>query len=650
MAQFYEIVAQVITLLREQKRVSYRALRRQFGLDDGYIEDLKYEIVRVKELARDKDGEMLVWTGDQAMPPGQPSQDATPPARGVPENGSPIIAIRGDTGRVLSSEIEPLIAEPGQGGPAEAERRQLTVMFCDLVDSTSISTRLDPEDFREIVQDYQSACARVIRSFDGHIAQYLGDGILVYFGYPRAHEDDALRAVLTGLGIVQAMNAFNRRLELERGFRLATRVGIHTGPAVVGELVSGTNEKLAVGVTPNVAARIEAAAAPDTVVVSADTYRLTQGTVECEELGSRPLKGIAEPVPLYRVLDRGERRSGPDDVAATRPMPLVGREQELARLLDLWRKVEEGDGQAVILSGDPGIGKSHLVRTLESQIQRGRQQTTTFRCSAYHQNSSLHPVIESIHRRFRIARDDSAEVKLRKLGEKLAGFDDQPDNLVSLLASLLSIPLPEEAYPALNLSPHRQKERPLDALAYVFLKDAEENAALLVFEDLHWADPSTLELLELLFANVPAARIMILLTHRREFSPAWTSRIHFNRLAVTPLGHRAVAEIVAHVAGGKALPDEVVDELAAKTDGVPLFVEELTKMVLESDLLRENPRAYTLKGRLTPLAIPVTLRDSLMARLDRLPDVREVAQLAAILGRELRHLADIRQPVQPGHQ
>lgn len=630
MAQFYEIVSQVVALLHKEKRVSYRALRRQFGLDDAFIEDLKFELVRVKELARDKDGEMLVWTGDRALAPERPPDPGGPPgpAASAAAHGLPPAPDPGGAALVASTE---------QDGPAEAERRQLTVMFCDLVDSTSISGRLDPEDFREIVRAYQTACAQVVQGFDGHIAQYLGDGILVYFGYPRAHEDDALRAVLAGLGIVQAMEAFNRRLELERGFRLATRVGIHTGPAVVGAIGSGVNERLALGVTPNVAARIEAAAEPDTVVVSADTYRLTQGTVECEELGSRPLKGLAEPVPLYRVLDRGERQSGSSLVAAVGPMPLVGREDEFSELLALWQQVEDGEGQAVILSGDPGIGKSHLVEALERQVRYEGRLTRTFRCSAYHQNSALHPIMESIHRQFRIGRDDSTEVKVRKLAGGLGESAGQPEDLLPLLASLLSIPLPEDTYPPLNLSPHRQKEKTLDALAHWFLKDAREEPALLIFEDLHWADPSTLELLDLLLARVPAMRFMVLITFRREFSPTWTPQIHFSRLTVAPLGRPQVAEIINRVAGGKPLPEEVVNEVAAKTDGVPLFVEELTKMVLESDLLRENARAYTLRGRLTSLAIPVTLRDSLMARLDRLQDVREVAQLAAILGREFNY-------------
>ncbi|MDJ0870344.1 MAG: AAA family ATPase [Gammaproteobacteria bacterium] len=519
MAAFYEVVAQVMALLRKEKRVSYRALRRQFQLDDDYLDDLKFELVRVKEVARDKDGEMLVWTGDNVTPAG-----AASPGRPVssPSTADQINAAAAGGAAAVVTQAPGLgdaapIVDTKQCAPVDAERRQLTVMFCDLVDSTSISGRLDPEDFREIVRAYQMACAEVIRSFDGHIAQYLRDGILVYFGYPRAHEDDALRAVLTGLGIVQAMHVFNGRLEMERGLRLATRVGIHTGPAVVGEIGSGVNERLALGVTPNVAARIEAAAEPDTVVVSADTYRLTQGTVECEELGSRPLKGVAEPVPLYRVLDRGERRSGPAGLPTKNPPRLIGREPELARLLALWQQVAQGEGQAVMLSGDPGIGKSHLVRALERQLGQEGHRTQTFRCSAYHQHSAMHPVMEGLHRQFRIARDDSAEAKLRELEDGVRGHAGQADGLLPLLASLLSVWLPEGSYAALSLSFHRRKDKTLDALVDWLLKDTQQRPTLLVFEDLHWADHSSLELLDRLLTKVPATRVMVLITHRREY-------------------------------------------------------------------------------------------------------------------------------------
>jgi class 3 adenylate cyclase/predicted ATPase len=599
---FYEILQQLVVLLQREGRVSYRALRRHFDLDDACLEDLKFEIVRVKQLAVDRGGEMLVWTG------------------------APLAA---------SQDVDPA---PPQAPPAlEGERRQLTVMFCDLVDSTTLAHRLDPEDLRDVVRAYQSTCARVIEHFDGFIAQYLGDGLLVYFGYPLAHEDDARRAVLAGLGIVKGLGPLNERLMREGGVWLSARVGIHTGPVVVGELGGPGDGALALGATPNVAARIEGLADPDYVVVSDATHRLIQGSLASEDLGLRHVKGVHAPIRLYRVSDPGSKYPREGGKPATEPMPLVGRDDELRLLLGRWRQVEGGEGQVVILCGEPGIGKSRLAEALRDAISRQGHCTITHRCSPYYRNTALYPVIEQLRHRLELRSEASPEAQIDQLEGLFAGQGRHPEDVVPLLAGLLSIPLPEGRYPPLNLSPQGQRQRTQEALMHWLLDESVSRPVLAVFEDLHWADPSTQELLTLLFDQVPTRRIMILLTFRPQFTPPWAGRSQFTQLTLGGLGRRQVAAVIERVVGGRRLPEEVVDEIIAKTDGVPLFVEELTKMVLESGMLRERPGRYELRERLMPLDIPVTLQGSLMARLDRLDGAKEVAQLGATLGREFTY-------------
>ena len=362
---FYAVLDQIVDLLRRRGRVSYRALQRQFGLDDDYVADLKVELIDVQQVAVDQAGKMLVWLGDA----GTPSEPALKP----------------------SQSEQP----PPTSPPPEAERRQLTVLFCDLVDSTVLASQLDPEDLRAVVRAYQDTCAKVIARFEGHIAQYLGDGLLVYFGYPLAHEDDAQRAVRAGLGMVEAVGQLNTRLERERGVSLAVRLGIHTGQVVVGEIGGGTkHEQLALGETPNVAARLQGVAAPNTVVISAATYRLVQGYFTVATLGPQPLKGVAAPLPVYRILGASAAWSRLDVAKATGLTPLVGRESDMALLLERWEQSKAGMGQVVLLSGEAGIGKSRLVESLTVQLGSEAYTRLTFRCSPYAQQSALHPVIE----------------------------------------------------------------------------------------------------------------------------------------------------------------------------------------------------------------------------------------------------------------
>jgi class 3 adenylate cyclase len=550
----------------------------------------------------------------------------------------PVVAIPPQTSRVLL--ILPH-TQTGQGAQLsadhaapEAERRQLTVLFCDLVDSTALSSQLDPEDLREVVRAYQTTCAEVIQRFDGHIAQYLGDGLLVYFGYPQAHEDDAQRAVRTGLGMVEALDTPNRRLAQRPGGRLAVRVGIHTGLVVVGEMGGGgRQEQLALGETPNIAARLQGLAAPDTVVISAVTQRLIQGYFTCQALGDQTLKGVAAPLQVYQVIRVTEVQQRFDIAVARGLTPLVGREHEVGLLRDRWAQDQAGRGHIVVLSGEAGIGKSRLVQVVKDEIIGATALRIEYRCSPSHQHSALYPVITHLERALAWRQDDTPEDKLRKLEEALRPYPLPMAEWVPLLAALLSLPLPEDRYPPLTLTRQRQKQKTLEALLTWLLVLTEQQPVLFIVEDLHWIDPSTLEFLTLLVEQGPTARLLTLLTCRPEFQPPWGLRTHLTPIALQRLPQSQVEVLIARATGGKALPPEVVAQIVAKTDGVPLFVEELTKTVLESGLLRETQDHYELTGPLPPLGIPATLHDSLMARLDRLATVKAVAQLGAVLGR-----------------
>jgi TOMM system kinase/cyclase fusion protein len=604
---FYAVLDQIVDLLRRRGRVSYRALQRQFGLDDDYVADLKLELIEVQQIAVDQDGKMLVWLGDA----GTPSEPAL---------------------KLSQSEQPPPISPP-----PDAERRQLTVLFCDLVDSTVLASQLDPEEWREVVRAYQDTCAKVIARFEGHIAQYLGDGLLVYFGYPQAHEDDAQRAVRAGLGIVDAMSTFNAQLAQARGFRLAIRVGIHTGLVVVGEMGGGgRHEQLALGDTPNVAARLQGLAEPDTIVISVATHRLVQGYFTIAALGPQTLKGVAAQVPVYRILGASGAQSRLDVAEATGWTPLVGRESEVALLLERWEQSKAGLGQMVLLSGEAGIGKSRLVEVLRERVIHEGATRIAFRCSPYHQNSVLYPVIDHLQRFLQWNRDEAPEAKLDTLERVLRSYPWPLEDIVPLFAALLSVPLPTR-YPPLNLTPQRQRQKTHEALVAWLLEETERQPVLAVWEDLHWADPSTLEVLSLVLDQTPTARMLTLLTCRPEFRPPWTAHAPLTQVTLTRLGGPQVAAMMTSLTGGKPLPATVVAQVVAKTDGVPLFVEELVKMILESGLVRAVDEHYVLIGPLPHLAIPSTLHDSLMARLDRLSTVRELAQLGAVLGREFSY-------------
>ena len=524
-------------------------------------------------------------------------------------------------------------AEPPTASAPDAERRQLTVMFCDLQGSTALSQQLDPEVLRDVIRSYQEVCAGAVGRFEGHIAKYLGDGLLVYFGYPQAHEDDPQRAVRAGLAILQDMDALNARLKSDKDLELTVRIGIHTGLVVAGEMGGGdTIEELAiVGETPNIAARIEGAAPPNGVAISDVTANLVQGFFICETMGPHDLKGIAEPVELFRVLEESGALTRFEVATAAELTPLVGREQELGLLLDRWEQVEEGLGQVVLVSGEAGIGKSRLIDAVGERLAEKAQIRWRLRCSAYHQTSTLHPLIEFLEMRLGFQRDDSLEEKLAKLEDVSATFDE-----AQLLASVLSLPV-DGRYSPLQLSPESQKERTKEILARLLMETDTGQPVLLVVEDLHWADPTTLEFLTFLVDQAPTSKLLALLTFRPEYSQPWGSRAHLSQITLNRLPRRLANDMLAALTGGKEFPEEIVTQIATKSDGVPLFVEELTRMVIESGLVLEEDGHYVLSGPLPALAIPSTLQDSLTARLDRLSSVKESIQLAAVLGREFSH-------------
>jgi predicted ATPase/class 3 adenylate cyclase len=516
-----------------------------------------------------------------------------------------------------------------------AERRQLTVMFCDLVDSTVLSGKLDPEDLREVIHRYQDVCNKIINRFGGYIAQYLGDGLLVYFGYPQAHEDDAQRSVRAGLAIVEAVSHLNPSFQEQWNVELSVRVGIHTGLVVTGEVGEGsTRERLAIGETPNIAARLQGEAKPNTVLVSAATYRLIAGFFACHELENLALKGFPKPIDACEIdhLSTAKNRLDPLTKALT---PIVGREQERNLLFERWQWAEEGMGQVMHLYGDAGIGKSRLVKVLEEYVAQDPQAwLTPCQCSAYHQNSAFYPVIDLLERVvLQFEPGDVQRDKLDRLEGFLVQYGFELTEVVPVFCNLLSVPLGDKYMPS-TLSPERQKKLIFETILGVLLKIASRQPLLLVIEDLHWADPTTLEFLNLLVEQIATTPIFALFTFRPTFKPPWGSRAYHTNLLVQRLTQKKSIDIVQHIAGSKPLPSEVLEQILTKADGVPLFVEELTKMVLESGLLREGVNEYTLAGKVVPLEIPMTLQDSLMARLDRLASAKELIQLCSILGRE----------------
>jgi class 3 adenylate cyclase/predicted ATPase/ABC-type transport system involved in cytochrome c biogenesis ATPase subunit len=511
-----------------------------------------------------------------------------------------------------------------------AERRQLTVMFCDLVGSTALSVRFDPEELREEIRAYQNAVSAVVARYDGFVAKFMGDGVLAYFGYPRAHEDDAERAVRAGLEIAAAVT----RLETRGAERLAVRIGIATGLVVVGDLVGegSAQEQAVVGETPNLAARLQALAEPGQIILAGATRRLIGDLFRLTDLGRQTAKGFAEPVEAFAVEGVAITESR-FEAARRRITDLVGRVAESAILRDRLREAWAGAGQIVLLSGEAGIGKSRLGAQLGAEIANEPHTRLRYQCSPYHRDSVLHPFVVQLGRAARLAADDTPETQLDKLEAILAPA--RIAETAPLVASLLSIPTGER-YPPLALSAAQQRRLTLAALLDQLEALARQKPVLMLFEDVHWADATSLEVLDLTVERVRALPVLAIFTFRPEYEAPWTGLSHVTNIVLDRFAPAEVETLAEHVAG-RPLPPEVTAQIVAKTDGVPLFVEELTKTVLESGLLVAGPQGWRLDGPLPPFAIPATLQDSLAARLDRLAPVKEIAQIGAAIGREFSY-------------
>jgi predicted ATPase/class 3 adenylate cyclase len=509
-------------------------------------------------------------------------------------------------------------------------------MFCDLVGSTALAKRLDPEELRELLGQYQDTCAAVVDRFDGYIARYVGDGVLVYFGYPKAHEDDAQRAVRAGLDIVEDVKKLDEKIEY-LGITLAVRIGITTGLVVVGDIGSSEKheQKGVVGETPNLAARLQELAQPGAVVIGASTWRLVEGLFACEELAPQQLKGLSEPVVAYRV---GEESGTPSrfEAAASRGLtPLVGREEEVGLLLKRWTQAKEREAQIVLLSGEAGVGKSRIARGFRERLEGEPHNRVLYYGSPFHQNSALYPPIDQLKRGLRFEKGDSSAQKVDKLEAVLNRLGLRVADYAPVLALLLS--LPPERYPPLRLTPDQLKRKTLEAIVAMIDAMALQQPVLMVVEDAQWLDPSTIELLSLAIEVLRGARFLFLCISRPEFKTPWEAHANVTVITLSRLSRKESGTLVTRVARGKALPTDVVEQIVTKADGVPLFVEELTKTLLESGMLEEMDDHYALLGPLPPFAIPASLQDSLMARLDRLAPAKELAQLAATLGRAWDH-------------
>ena len=507
-------------------------------------------------------------------------------------------------------------------------------MFCDLVGSTSLSARLDPEDMRDLIAVYRKCVIEAVAQFDGFIAQYLGDGVLVYFGYPQAHEDDAERAVKAGLAAVAAVN----HIKGPDPAQLKARVGIATGLVVVGEQMgsASSEERVAIGQTPNLAARLQGVAAPGAVVISASTRRLVGRIFDCQSLGAIEIKGLPQAMEAWQVRGEMAGLTRFEALHAGALSPLVGRQEEAELLRRRWERAKAGEGRVVLLSGEPGIGKSRITESLLASLEGEPHVRQRYYCSAHHTHSALHPFIAQLERAAGFEPGNGGGERLDKIEALLKPTLGNVPQDLALIAELLAVPK-DERYPVLEVSPQQKREMTFAALLNQLRGVASQSPALIVFEDAHWIDPTSLDLLDRIVACVADLQVLLVITFRAEFQPTWVGQSHVTMLPLSRVNRRDGSGIISGVTKGKALPEVVAEKILALADGVPLFIEELTSTLLESGLLRETADCYVLDGPLPPLAIPTTLQGSLVARLDRLAPVKDVAQIGAVIGREFSH-------------
>jgi len=629
---FTLLLTLVTFLLERERRLSYRYIRRQFALDDETLEELRYELVVVRRLAVEDDAEALIWGG---------TADASALVDRSGEASAPKPPAHHSLGAQPRStpQHREAVSAPTPLKSAQAERRQLTVMFCDLVGSTALSTKMDPEDLRDVITSFQDKCREAIGRYEGFIARYMGDGMLVYFGYPQAHEDEAERAVRAGLDVLGSVASLNDRVGKKHGVVLAVRIGVATGPVVVGDMIGeGVAEEAAVvGETPNLAARLQGVAQPNQFVIGSATRELVGDLFALDDLGTHELKGIAEPTRAWRVTRAVDIEGRLETKRQTGSSPLVGRQEELGLLNRSWEACKEGHGQVVLIQGEPGIGKSRLLEALREPLVDEDYTWVSIRCSPYHASSTLYPLIEHFKRAMGWQPEDDAQSRLEKLEAALQTQSTPLEEVAPLYAELMSLPVPEDRYPALAMTPRQKRDATLDAIVGWLLDLAENKPVLQVCEDLHWADPTTLELLGLYIEQSPTVAMLCVFTYRPEFVPPWSMRSHMTPITLNRLERPEVETFVSHLAGGKSLPGEVLEHIVMKADGVPLYVEELTKTIIASGVLREEEERYRLDGTLAEVQIPSTLQDSLMARLDSAPTLREVAQMGSVLGREFAY-------------
>jgi class 3 adenylate cyclase len=539
-----------------------------------------------------------------------------------------IAALRADAN--ASPATSPGSAATDASPRDSAERRQVTVMFSDLVGSTALSARIDPEDLREVISAYQKCVAETIQRFAGFVAKYMGDGVLIYFGYPQAHEDDAERAVRAGLELVAAVS------DLKTHAALQTRVGIATGLVVVGDLIgSGASQEQAiVGETPNLAARLQGVAEPNSVVIAESTRRLLGDLFELEDLGAKDLKGIVGSVRAFAALRPSSVESRFEALHTSDLTPLVGREEELELLLRRWSRAKSGEGQVVLISGEAGIGKSRLTAALLERLAGEPHTRLRNFCSPQHTDSAFYPIISQLERAAGFAHGDAPQIKLNKLDALLAQSTTSSQD-AALVAAMLSLPN-DGRYPSVELPPPERRERTLNALVSPVVVFSGQNPVLMIFEDAHWTDPTSLELFDRVVGRIPTLRVLLIVTFRPEFEAPWIGRPHVTALTLNRLAQREVTAIIDGLIGNHLLPANIRHDIVERTDGIPLFVEEMTKALLEAG----SESAATQMAASIPspaLAVPASLQASLMARLDRLGPAKEVAQIGAAIGREFSH-------------